>query len=189
MDSPRGVDAGASPPTGSLFLPHRSVDSFSLQAAAPASLQDAHAPDGPDEGPDFQGLDSDGEDAADLAMRLLDGELNFDSSEEQGDSDSEKGVEDDGDGSIVDLLETRLCQDGVGAEEARRIAEQVVQVRTQREEWESVRANIEAANAAYDEILSEFAVRKREIEGSGVEVKMGPMPCVPILLQIPCLSV
>lgn len=31
---------------------------------------------------------------------------------------------------------------------------------------------------AYDEILSEFAERKRGIQESGVEVKMGPTPCV-----------
>lgn len=107
-------------------------------------------------------------------MRLLDVELNFGSSEEQGDSDSEEGADDDGDGSLVDLLETRLRQDGVDLEEARGIAEQVVQIRTQRDEWESVRANIEAADAAYDEILSEFAERKRKIVESGVDSSRWP---------------
>lgn len=177
MGSARGVDAGASPPPGSLLLPHRFVDSFSLE-----TLRVAHGSDGPDEGPSFETLDRGEEgDAAGLAvLKLLEVELNLEASEKQGesDTDSEEEADDVGDGELVDLLETRLRNDGLGAEEARRIAEQVVQIRTQREEWKSIHANLEAADIAYDEILSEFAARRREIEASGVEVRMGPMPCV-----------
>lgn len=182
MDSPRAVDAGASPPLGSLLdaPARRSVDNLSLEAA-PVPKQTTQSSDGPDDDAGFEEFDG-GEEDADLAvLEILEVELEVGESEEQDDTDT--GQAQDIGRDLVDLLETRLREDGRGAEEAGRVAKQMMQIRTKRDEWESVRANTEAANAAYDKILKEFAERKREIEGSGVEVKTGPMPCVSITLH------
>lgn len=148
MDSALGVDAGAAPPPGSLLLPHRSVDSLCFEPS-PAPKRATQSSDGPNEGPSFEALDGEEEDAADCwaLLRLLEIELNLEASEEQGDGDSEEEADNVGDGELDDLLETRLRDDGIGIKEARRIAEQVVQIRTKREEWESIHANLEAAES------------------------------------------
>ncbi|GAA5868657.1 hypothetical protein JCM3774_003616 [Rhodotorula dairenensis] len=179
MEPPRAVDAGASPPPGSPLggPPHRSIDNLGLEATS-VPKQATQSSDAPDEAASFEEFDG-GEEDVDLAvLEVLEVELEIDEDEEEEDTDSPQAQDIGRD--LVDHIETRLRYDGLAAEEARRIAEQVVQIRTKRDEWESVRANIEAANAAYDKILDEFATRKRKIEESGVEVKMGPMPCVPL---------